>query len=156
MGTSQESGKRTLVRLLAHPFTRWFTPSCEPALSPCGGPRDALDKIQRLLRYPLVGVGTVVVAAGGPTQPGRSGTAAWKGRGQSRVLEALLEAQSGAQGEEGSFRVVVKRTIHTRNWGGCRALDSDSDLEWGRDAGKHRRGRWLIPSLLAAVSGDRA
>lgn len=101
----------------------------------------------------------VVVAAWGavgPTQPGRSGKAAWKGRGQSRVLEALWEAQSGGQGEEGSVRVVEKRTIHTRNWGGCQALDSDSDLEWGRDAEKYRRGRWLIPSLLAVVSGDCA
>lgn len=93
MGTSQESGERTLVHLLAHPFTHWFVPSCEPALSPYGGPRYALDKIQLLMRYPLVGVGAVVVAACGamgPTQPRRSGKAAWKGRGQSRVLRGTL------------------------------------------------------------------
>lgn len=54
---------------------------------------------------------------GGLTQPGRSGKAAWKGRGQHRLLEAPLEAQPGGQGEEGSFRVEVKRNMHTRTWG---------------------------------------
>ena len=72
--------------------------------------------------------------------PSLGGQRRLPGRGEARAdSERHAWRLSQGDGEEGSFRVVVKCNMHTRTWvGGLPGSgDSDSDLAWGRDAGKY-------------------
>lgn len=83
-------------------------------------------------------LGAVGCRVGALTQPGVRESCL---EGEARADSWKAPGGSARRQGGGKFTgVVVKCNMHTRTWGGevlPGSGDSDSDLEWGRDAGKY-------------------